>query len=153
MITIQDAVVTTGIEEVEEDATIAILNVVKTVVIIIVVVNVQAVVMKQLLKINHNSHVTIVGKSPNVALMNNAMAEAAVVTLQEAVNANMVVAGMKNVVVTSIIPSWDRETRDLNKSCSVSVIPASILTNTRIYPWKRRDKMFPQISHPSKMFS
>lgn len=147
MITIPDAAAIIGVAAEDVLKTIATTIVVTTIVVAIniVVVIVQTVATTQTM-INL---ATIVGKNQNAVQMSNAMA----VVAAAAVNANMAVAGMKNVVVTSTIQSWDRVTKDSNKSCSAPVIPASILTNTRIYPWKRRVRMFPHTSHPSMMCS
>lgn len=154
MITNPNAVVITGIAAEDVRKTIVTTIVAKKIAVvaaaIIAEVIVQIIAMTRLM--THNSHATIAGKNQNAVRKSNAMT-AVEITAAVMANANMVVAGMKNVVVTSIIRSWDHVTKDLSKSYSAPVIPVLILTNTRIYPWKRRDRMFHQTSHRSKMFS
>lgn len=153
VILIQDAVVTTGIAAAADLKIIATLNVVKTVAAAAIAVVVTDVMTR---------HATIVGKSLNVALMMAANARtqipslampAVVAATTEVANADMVVAGTKNAAAILITPSWVRAMNALKPSFSAPVIPASILTNTRIYPWKRRAKMSQTTSHPSMMCS
>lgn len=125
------------------------------VVVHIIEVDVMAVAAAAAAKIKpaviqtRNSHAIIAGRNLNVARTPSMMISAATA----ANSVNTAVAGMRNVAATLITPNWGPAMKDSSRSFSVLVILVLTLTNTRIYPWKRRAKMSQQTSHPSMMSS
>jgi hypothetical protein len=77
------------------------------------------------------------------------------VAVEEVVEAEEVVVGVVVVVVVVVVvggkkfflkrqigPSQQQGMNVLNMSCLVQAILASILTNMRIFPWRRRETMY-----------
>lgn len=61
--------------------------------------------------------------------------------------------GRRAAEATSTTQSWGPETSAWSRSCLGWATRESILTNTRIYPWRRRARMCPRTSHRSMMCS
>lgn len=117
----------------------------------------------------YSSHAMIAGRSlsAQLALMGAPtkvvhQAAAAVVAATEATAiagaagvATTTVAGRKaaEAGATSTTQNWDHATSAWSRNCSVWATRASILTNTRIYPWRRRARMCRRTSHRSMMCS
>lgn len=61
--------------------------------------------------------------------------------------------GRRAAVETSITQNWAPGMNVWSRSCLASATRASISTNMRIYPWRRRARMCPRTSHRSMMCS
>ena len=99
------------------------------------------------IKLSHNNRATIVSRNQNVVprtLGSNIMNVAAAAVEE---NGTMAGAGKKIGAATLITLNWGHVTNALSKSFSVSVTPVLTLTNTRIYPWRRRARMYRLTSH------
>lgn len=105
-----------------------------------------------------SSHVMIAGRSRNVPLATMAAHLTAVqepvatetTTIAAEAAADTIVAGRRAVAAgTSTTQNWEHATSVWRQSSLGWAIRVSILTNTRIYPWRRRAKMSHLISHRS----
>lgn len=126
-----------------------------------VVVPVATVPVINSRKTDFSSHAMIAGRSRNVPLALMALHLKAVEplaatetsTIAEAAAAAVaatIVAGRRAAAVeTSITQNWEHATSVWRQSSLGWAIRVSILTNTRIYPWRRRAKMSHLISHRS----
>lgn len=107
-----------------------------------------------------SSRATIVGRSQNVlpdsmaARADSLPAATEATTIAASAEAAVTTAaGRRAAAQTSTTQSWAPEMSAWRWSCSAWAIRESILTNTRIYPWRRRARMCPRTSHRSMMCS
>lgn len=107
-----------------------------------------------------SSHAMIAGRNRNVplalmalhlkAVEPQAATETTTIAEAAAVAADTIVAGRRAAAAeTSITQNWEHATSVWRQSSLGWAIRVSILTNTRIYPWRRRAKMSHLISHRS----
>jgi len=111
--------------------------------IVIGVVEEVAVGKKEVVMSLHH-HAMIGGRNHRVVGTMVAVEEvevAAVVVEEEEEEEEEVVGGKKAILRRQIGPSQQHGMNAWNMSCLVRAILASILTNMRIFPWRRRETM------------